>query len=179
MTVEQCAQSERSALLRAEQARTLAERAMEVAIRKRQRAQFLMENADLATYRAAMMASISFDILFMVQHFVLYRGKKDALSTSKLEDETKKPLHLIWACRQPARQNAPVKICHRFRRTFAFMPGRLALSPHFRDGFRRYTVLCDDGALAVARWPSSFFRSEASPVFSLVDLGEGYHSTMI
>ncbi|GAB2229683.1 hypothetical protein Droror1_Dr00013934 [Drosera rotundifolia] len=38
------------------------------------------------------LVSISFDILFMVQHFVLYRSKKDALSASKLEDETKKPL---------------------------------------------------------------------------------------
>ncbi|KAL9268489.1 hypothetical protein AKJ16_DCAP18637 [Drosera capensis] len=59
MAVEQRSQLEHSALLRAERARTLAERAMEVAIRKRQRAQFLMENADLATYRAVMMARIA------------------------------------------------------------------------------------------------------------------------
>ncbi|GAB2223063.1 hypothetical protein Droror1_Dr00017199 [Drosera rotundifolia] len=58
MAVEQRAQSERSALLRAERARTLAERAMEVAIHKRKRARFLMEKADLATYRAAMMVRI-------------------------------------------------------------------------------------------------------------------------
>ncbi|KAL9254698.1 hypothetical protein AKJ16_DCAP19513 [Drosera capensis] len=59
MAVEQHAQLEHSALLRAERARTLAERAIEVAICKRQRAQFLMENADLATYRAAMMVRIA------------------------------------------------------------------------------------------------------------------------
>ncbi|GAB2276864.1 hypothetical protein Dimus_011576 [Dionaea muscipula] len=59
MVVEQNSQEEQIVMLRAQEARAAANRAMEVAVSLRKRAQFLMENADLAIYRAAIALRIA------------------------------------------------------------------------------------------------------------------------
>lgn len=46
-------------MLRLEQAKASAKASMEIAIQKRKRAQSLAENADLATYKAAMLIKIA------------------------------------------------------------------------------------------------------------------------
>lgn len=50
---------ETSAKLKAQEARVSLEKSEKLAIDKRRRAQYLMENADLATYRAAMALRIA------------------------------------------------------------------------------------------------------------------------
>ncbi|GAB4855059.1 hypothetical protein Ancab_023641 [Ancistrocladus abbreviatus] len=59
LAAEQNAKEEQTALLKVQEARASAKRSSEVAIIKRQRAQFLMGSADLAMYRAAMALSIA------------------------------------------------------------------------------------------------------------------------
>ncbi|XP_074310811.1 uncharacterized protein LOC141646769 [Silene latifolia] len=59
MAVEQTIIEEQHAVLRAQEARASFDKLMEVAIQKRQRAQLLMENADLVTYRATMALRIA------------------------------------------------------------------------------------------------------------------------
>lgn len=54
MAAEQDALQEQNAVLKVEEAKAAADRSVDLAIRKRQRAQVLMQNADLATYKAAM-----------------------------------------------------------------------------------------------------------------------------
>lgn len=54
IAAEHNAAEEQSAILRVQQAKASADKSVELAILKRQRAQFLMENADLAVYRATM-----------------------------------------------------------------------------------------------------------------------------
>lgn len=54
MAAEQDALQEQNAALKVEEAKAAADRSVDLAIRKRQRAQVLMQNADLATYKAAM-----------------------------------------------------------------------------------------------------------------------------
>jgi hypothetical protein len=50
---------EENAMLRVKEAKARANTSMEIAIQKRKRAQTLAENADLATYRAAMLIKIA------------------------------------------------------------------------------------------------------------------------
>lgn len=59
IAAEQDAFEEKNAMLRVEEANASANNYMDLAIRKRKRAQFLMENADLATYRAMMAIRIA------------------------------------------------------------------------------------------------------------------------
>ncbi|GAB4855062.1 hypothetical protein Ancab_023645 [Ancistrocladus abbreviatus] len=59
LAAEQNAKEEQTALVKVQEARASAKRSAEVAIIKRQRAQFLMGNADLAMYRAAMALNIA------------------------------------------------------------------------------------------------------------------------
>lgn len=59
MAAEQDAREEQKAKLRLEEAKASANRLTEVAIHKRQRAQLLMENADLATYKATVAVRIA------------------------------------------------------------------------------------------------------------------------
>ncbi|KAH9615317.1 hypothetical protein KSS87_012456 [Heliosperma pusillum] len=59
MAVEHTILEEQHSVLRAQEARASFDKLMEVAIQKRQRAQLLMENADLATYRATMALRIA------------------------------------------------------------------------------------------------------------------------
>ncbi|XP_061996033.1 uncharacterized protein LOC133714036 [Rosa rugosa] len=54
LAAEQDALQEQNAVLKVEEAKAAADRSVDLAIRKRQRAQVLMQNADLATYKAAM-----------------------------------------------------------------------------------------------------------------------------
>ncbi|KNA09018.1 hypothetical protein SOVF_156930 isoform B [Spinacia oleracea] len=69
-------QEEQSAILRIHEAKASADKSVELAILKRQRAQFLMENADLAMYRATMALRIAdaaaeiLDIQQAVDHFL-------------------------------------------------------------------------------------------------------------
>lgn len=50
---------EKNSMLKVKEANASANRSVELAVLKRKRAQFLMENADLATYRAVMALQIS------------------------------------------------------------------------------------------------------------------------
>lgn len=50
---------EKNSMLKVKEANASANRSVELAVLKRKRAQFLMENADLATYRAVMAFQIS------------------------------------------------------------------------------------------------------------------------
>ncbi|KAK9733261.1 hypothetical protein RND81_04G055300 [Saponaria officinalis] len=59
IAVEQTVLEEQHAVLRVQEARASADKLVEVAILKRQRAQFLMENADLALYQATMSLRIA------------------------------------------------------------------------------------------------------------------------
>lgn len=59
MAAEQNALEEQNAMFKVEEARNSAMRSVESAILKRSRAQLLMENADLATYKAAMALKIA------------------------------------------------------------------------------------------------------------------------
>ncbi|KAM3733006.1 hypothetical protein ACB098_11G102100 [Castanea mollissima] len=59
MAAEQDALEEKNAMLKVDEANASANRSVEFAILKRKRAQFLMENADLATYRAMMAIRIA------------------------------------------------------------------------------------------------------------------------
>ncbi|XP_059446490.1 LOW QUALITY PROTEIN: uncharacterized protein LOC132178040 [Corylus avellana] len=59
IAAEQDAFEEKNAMLKVEEANASANNYMDLAIRKRKRAQFLMENADLATYRAMMAIRIA------------------------------------------------------------------------------------------------------------------------
>lgn len=59
MAVEQDAQEQQNAVLKVEEAKAAAKRSEGLAVLKRQRAQQLMENADLATYKAAMALKIA------------------------------------------------------------------------------------------------------------------------
>lgn len=59
MAAEQDALEEKNAMLKVQEANASASKSVEFAIHKRKRAQFLMENADLATYRAMMAIRIA------------------------------------------------------------------------------------------------------------------------
>ncbi|KAI9124636.1 hypothetical protein K1719_004558 [Acacia pycnantha] len=59
IAAEQDALEEKNAMLRVEEAKASAGKSMELAILKRKRAQVLMENADLATYKATMLVRIA------------------------------------------------------------------------------------------------------------------------
>jgi len=59
MAAEQGALEEKNAMLKVQEANASANRSVEFAILKRKRAQLLMENADLATYRAMMAIRIA------------------------------------------------------------------------------------------------------------------------
>ncbi|GAB4836304.1 hypothetical protein Ancab_001219 [Ancistrocladus abbreviatus] len=59
LAAEQNSREEQTAMLKVQEARASAKRSTELAIIKRQRAQFLMGNADLAMYRAAVALSIA------------------------------------------------------------------------------------------------------------------------
>lgn len=59
MAAEQDALVEKNSVLKVQEANASANRSVEFAILKRKRAQFLMENADLATYRAMMAIRIA------------------------------------------------------------------------------------------------------------------------
>lgn len=59
IAAEQDALEEKNAMLRIEEAKASADKSMELAILKRKRAQVLMENADLATYKATMLIRIA------------------------------------------------------------------------------------------------------------------------
>ncbi|GMG99468.1 hypothetical protein Nepgr_001308 [Nepenthes gracilis] len=59
LAAEQIAKEEQSAMLRVQEAKVSAKKSTELAISKRQRAQFLMGNADLAVYRASMALRIA------------------------------------------------------------------------------------------------------------------------
>lgn len=59
MAAEQDALEEKNAMLKVQEANASANRSVEFAILKRKRAQFLLENADLATYRAMMAIRIA------------------------------------------------------------------------------------------------------------------------
>lgn len=54
MAAEQDALQEQNAIHKVEEAKAEADRSVELAIRKRKRAQLLMQNADLVTYKATM-----------------------------------------------------------------------------------------------------------------------------
>ena len=56
---EQDAVEEKNAILKVEQAKVSANESKELAIQKRRRAQSLMENADLAIYKATMLLRIA------------------------------------------------------------------------------------------------------------------------
>lgn len=76
IAAEHNAAEEQSAILRIHEAKASADKSVELAILKRQRAQFLMENADLAMYRATMALRIAdaaaeiLDIQQAVDHFL-------------------------------------------------------------------------------------------------------------
>lgn len=59
MAAEQDALEEQNAVLKVKEANASASKSMQLAVSKRQRAQILMGNADLATYRAAMALKIA------------------------------------------------------------------------------------------------------------------------
>lgn len=59
MAVEQEALDEKNAMLKVEETKSAASRAVELAIVKRKRAQLLMENADLVSYKAAVALRIA------------------------------------------------------------------------------------------------------------------------
>ncbi|XP_028768392.1 uncharacterized protein LOC114726002 [Neltuma alba] len=59
IAAEQDALEEKNAMLRVEEAKASADKSMELAILKRKRAQILMENADLATYKATVLIRIA------------------------------------------------------------------------------------------------------------------------
>lgn len=59
MVAERDATEEQNAMHRVEEAKASANRCVELAIESRRRAQLLMNNADLATYRAAMALKIA------------------------------------------------------------------------------------------------------------------------
>lgn len=59
MVTQQDALEEQNAMLRVEEAKASAKRSLEAAVLKRQRAQLLMQNADLATYKATMAMRIA------------------------------------------------------------------------------------------------------------------------
>lgn len=59
MAAEKDALEEHSALRKVEEAENSVKRSVEAAILKRQRAQLLMKNADLATFKAAMALKIA------------------------------------------------------------------------------------------------------------------------
>lgn len=59
IAAEHNAAEEQSAILRIQEAKASADKSVELAILKRQRAQLLMENADLAMYRATMAIRIA------------------------------------------------------------------------------------------------------------------------
>ncbi|KAF7820259.1 enhancer of polycomb-like protein [Senna tora] len=59
IAAEQDALEEKNAVLRVEEAKASADKSMELAIVKRKRAQILMENADLAAYKATMLMRIA------------------------------------------------------------------------------------------------------------------------
>ncbi|KAG7948910.1 hypothetical protein I3843_13G033400 [Carya illinoinensis] len=59
IAAEQDALEEKNSMLKVKEANASANRSVELAVLKRKRAQFLMENADLATYRAVMALQIS------------------------------------------------------------------------------------------------------------------------
>lgn len=59
MAAEQDALEEKNVMLKVKEANASADRSVELAILKRRRAQFLMNNADLAAYRAVMALQIA------------------------------------------------------------------------------------------------------------------------
>lgn len=59
MAAELDALGEENAMVKVEEARASAARSVELAILKRQQAQLLMQNADMATYKAAMALRIA------------------------------------------------------------------------------------------------------------------------
>lgn len=59
IAAEHNAAEEQSAILRIQEAKASADKSVQLAILKRQRAQLLMENADLAMYRATMAIRIA------------------------------------------------------------------------------------------------------------------------
>ena len=59
MAAEQDAEEQQNAVLKVEEAKAAANRSEGLAVLKRQRAQQLMENADLASYKAAMALKIA------------------------------------------------------------------------------------------------------------------------
>lgn len=59
LAAERDSMAEQNAMLKLEEARVSASRSVELAVLKRQRTQLLMENADLATYKAMMALRIA------------------------------------------------------------------------------------------------------------------------
>ncbi|KAM2065036.1 hypothetical protein EV1_027842 [Malus domestica] len=77
MAVEQDAMQEQNDVVRVEEAKDAAERSVEFAIRKRQRAQLVMQNADLVTYKATM--------AFRIAEAALVLGSPDAAADYVLD----------------------------------------------------------------------------------------------
>ena len=59
MAAQQLALEEKNAMRKIEEAKASANRSMELANQKRKRAQLLMENADMATYKATVIMRIA------------------------------------------------------------------------------------------------------------------------
>ncbi|KAM2263996.1 uncharacterized protein LOC126628657 isoform X1 [Malus sylvestris] len=77
MAAEQDAMQEQNAVYKVEEAKAAAQRSVEFAIRKRQRAQLLMQNADLSTYKATM--------AFRIAEAALVLGSPDAAADYVLD----------------------------------------------------------------------------------------------
>lgn len=77
MAAEQDVMQEQNDVVRVEEAKDAAERSVEFAIRKRQWAQLVMQNADLVTYKATM--------AFRIAEAALVLGSPDAAADYVLD----------------------------------------------------------------------------------------------